>query len=132
MQADFDLDSSGHVRPSSGWGGARRNSGPKPKGYVKPDEIIDLDKARARNEQAKAELNELKLKVETGEYVSRDAVRQASATMLATLSQALRSLPDNLERKFNLAPDVLQFIGKEIDALTDGMAQDLSLYTDEQ
>lgn len=119
-------------RPKTGWGGARRNSGPKPKGYEKPEEIIDLDKARARNEQAKAELNELKLKVETGRYVERDAVRQASATMLATLSQALRSLPDNLERKFNLSPDVLTFIGREIDALTEGMAQDLALYTDEE
>lgn len=118
--------------PRTGWGGARRNSGPKPKGYVKPEEIIDLDKARARNEQAKAELNELKLKVETGQYVERDAVRQASATMLATLSQALRSLPDNLERKFNLSPEVLTFIGREIDALTDGMAQDLAMYTDEE
>jgi phage terminase Nu1 subunit (DNA packaging protein) len=115
----------------NGWGGARKNSGPKPSGYQKPEEDVDYGKARARHEQIKADLAELKLKVETGRYVERDAVRQASATMLATLSQALRSLPDNLERKFNLSPDVLQHIAREIDSLTDDMAQDLAMFTDE-
>ena len=90
MHADFDLSPDGSVAParsrSGGHGGARANSGPKPAGYVKPPEGQDYDKAKARNEAAKAGLNELELKIKSNEYLSRTAYREASATLLASAS----------------------------------------------
>jgi phage terminase Nu1 subunit (DNA packaging protein) len=105
---------------ANGHGGARPGAGGKPAGYVKPQERIDLEREKARNEKAKADLNELELKVKTGQFVSRDAVREATATALSTLAQTLRSVPDNLERKLGVAPDVATEVGNQIDnALSD-------------
>lgn len=80
-------------------GGARPGSGRRYQGYVKPDEVISYDKAKARKESAMADLHELDYKVKSGQYVSRNAVRQASATAMAALAQTIRSLPDHLERR---------------------------------
>ena len=102
-------------KSSGGYGGARAGSGRKPKGYVKPDEIEDFDKARARKESALADLHELSFKIKSGQYVERGSVQEASATLLAELGQSLRSLPDSLERKFNLKPDVVTEISLTID-----------------
>jgi phage terminase Nu1 subunit (DNA packaging protein) len=97
-------------------GGARAGSGPKPRGYTP----TDFDQARARNEAAKASMNELKLEVERGRLVPRDAVRQASATALAMVTQSLRSIPDNVERTLSLDPAVVEAIALQVDAtLTD-------------
>lgn len=90
-------------------------AGRKPAGYMPPAERIDYDAARARNEAAKAALNELELKVKTGEYVARAEVRQATATALATLAQTLRSVPDNLERKKGIGPEVASEVAIQID-----------------
>lgn len=79
-------------------------------------------KARARKESALADLNELAYKVKSGEYVARAAVQEAAATLLASLAQSLRSLPDNLERKFHLAPDV----AAEVEAVIDGSLADVA------
>jgi hypothetical protein len=80
-------------------GGARPGAGRKPAGYQKPDEAISFDKAKARKEAALADLHELDYKVKSGQYVSRVAVRQASATAIALMAQTLRSVSDTLERK---------------------------------
>ena len=132
MHADFDLSPDGSVAPtrsrSGGHGGARPNSGPKPAGYVKPPEGQDYDKAKARNEAAKAGLNELELKIKSGEYLSRTAYREASATLLAELAQGLRSLPDTLERKFGLSPEALLHVEKTIDEAMQGVADGLELF----
>ena len=132
MHADFDLSPDGSVAParsrSGGRGGARPNSGPKPAGYVKPPEGQDYDKAKARNEAAKAGLNELELKIKSGEYLSRTAYREASATLLAELAQGLRSLPDTLERKFGLSPEALLHVEKTIDEAMQGVADGLELF----
>ena len=132
MHADFDLSPDGSVAParsrSGGHGGARANSGPKPAGYVPPEEKIDFDKAKARNEAAKAGLNELELKIKSGEYLSRAAYREASATLLAELAQGLRSLPDTLERKFGLSPEALLHVEKTIDEAMQGVADGLELF----
>lgn len=132
MHADFDLSPDGSVAParsrSGGHGGARANSGPKPAGYVKPPEGQDYDKAKARNEAAKAGLNELELKIKSGEYLSRTAYREASATLLAELAQGLRSLPDTLERKFGLSPEALLHVEKTIDEAMQGVADGLELF----
>ena len=132
MHADFDLSPDGSVAParsrSGGHGGARPNSGPKPAGYVKPPEGQDYDKAKARNEAAKAGLNELELKIKSNEYLSRTAYREASATLLAELAQGLRSLPDTLERKFGLSPEALLHVEKTIDEAMQGVADGLELF----
>ena len=132
MHADFDLSPDGSVAParsrSGGHGGARANSGPKPAGYVKPPEGQDYDKAKARNEAAKAGLNELELKIKSGEYLSRTAYREASATLLAELAQGLRSLPDTLERKFGLSPEALLHVERTIDEAMQGVADGLELF----
>jgi phage terminase Nu1 subunit (DNA packaging protein) len=127
MHADFELDSKGVVRPSERHGGARANAGRKPAGYEKPQEIVDFDRERARNEKAKADLNELEYKIKSGEYVPRAAVQQAAATMLASIAQTLRSIPDTLERRVNLSPDVAEVVGLEIDSVLEGLGEELRM-----
>lgn len=105
----------------SGHGGAREGAGRKP--GARSDAAIAFDDARARNEAAKAGINELELKIKTGEYLPRDAYRQANATALAMLTQAIRSIPDNLERQLGLAPEVLDAIGEMHDAALEAVAQ---------
>lgn len=94
---DLGLD---EIAPKvGGHGGRREGAGRKPKGYVKPPEAVEYDKGRARNEMAKARLNELDLAIKSGQYVSREAVRQAAATTVASFAQTLRSIRDALERR---------------------------------
>lgn len=126
MHADFDLDINGNTRPSRR-GGAREGAGRKPSGYEPPQERVDYDRERARNEKAKADLNELDFKVKSGEYVSREAVQQAAATMLSSVAQTLRSIPDTLERRMNLNPDIAEAIGIEIDNILEGLGDELRI-----
>jgi phage terminase Nu1 subunit (DNA packaging protein) len=126
MQADFDLDDAGNVRPSMR-GGARPGAGRKPAGYEQPQERIDYERERARNEKAKADLNELEFKVKSNEYVPREAVQQAAATMLALVAQTLRSIPDTLERRINTSPEITEVIGIEIDNILEGLGDELRM-----
>lgn len=77
---------------------------------------------------AKALSNELKVKVEARELLPRAAYVQANATALALLTQAIRSIPDNLERQFGLAPDVLTAIGEAHDAALAEVASQLKMF----
>lgn len=86
--------------------------------------------AKARKETALAGLNELQLKVKSGEYLPRAAYQEATATLLAMLSQGLRSLPDTLERKCNLPPDALELVEQVIDEGLNEVAQTLALFTE--
>ena len=103
-------------------GGARPGAGRKPADYVPSDDRLDYEAARARNESAKADLNELDLAIKRGEYVPRAEVQAATATALSALSQTLRSVPDNLERTLGLSPDIAQEVGRQIDAALDDLA----------
>lgn len=107
---------------NTGWGGARKGAGRKPADYVPSADRQDFDAARARNESAKADLNELELAIKRGEYVLRSAVQEATATALSALSQTLRSVPDNIERKLGVAPEVAQEVGYLIDAALNDVA----------
>jgi phage terminase Nu1 subunit (DNA packaging protein) len=127
--ADFELTSDGSVK-MNGHGGARRGAGRKPADYVKPKEVLDFEQARARNEASKADLNELDFKIKSGQYVSRDAVKKASATMLATLAQSLRSIPDALERK-GLSPEMCVLIENVINETLDSAASELEMLAGE-
>lgn len=108
-------------------GGARPGSGPKPEGYVKPPESVALDKARARKEAANAELAELDVKIKTGRFGDREQFRQASATIIASMVQTMRSMSDNLERKLGISPELAQEISNQIDAALDELADEFEM-----
>ena len=132
MHADFDLAPDGTTSPArprvGGHGGKREGAGRKPADYEPPEDAKNHNAAKARNEAAKAGLNELELKIKSGEYLSRAAYREASATLLAELAQGLRSLPDTLERKFGLSPEALLHVEKTIDDAMQGVADGLELF----
>lgn len=132
--------------PRSGRGGARPGAGrPRQKRAEEiqadaelfgdePDEQIStavrFDRAKARKEEALAGIHELNLKIQSGAYLPRDAYREASATALSTLSQALRSLPDLLERKHALSPEALQMVEHLVDQVLNDAANQLALFTE--
>ena len=114
---------------SSGWGGARRNTGPKAPGSEEADIQVRYDEERALHEKVKREQREFQLAVEKGEYLPREIQRQAASTALATLTQSLRSIPDNLERTLALQPVVVQSIAEQIDLALAELAQALRAMT---
>lgn len=97
-------------------GGTREGAGRKPAGYEHPEGRADYERERADHERVKREQRELALEIERGNYLPRDAQRQAAATALAVLTQSLRSIPDNLERQMALQPEVVEAIALQIDA----------------
>ena len=147
MHADFDLAPDGSLTPSRGGRreGAGRKPGYSPKNAEALDQLSDADlsdlpddstttaikKARAiaRKEEALANQAELKYKIDSKEYLSRSAFREASATLLAELAQ-LRSIPDVLERRFALAPEVVQDMEQTIDEALATVAAGLALFTE--
>ena len=120
------------IKSTEGRGGARVGAGRKPRGYVKPVEASEFEKSKARKEAALADMHELNFKIKSGEYIPRAPVREASATMLASLAQTLRSIPDNLERKLNLAPDIAEAVEREIDSALSDISDDMAKFTTEQ
>lgn len=100
-------------------GGARAGAGRKAPGYVKPQETKDFEVAKARKETALADLHELDYKVKSGQYVSRVSVKQVAATIMATLAQGIRSLPDHLERRGVEASVCVQIDAAITEALAD-------------
>lgn len=158
MKADFDLLGDGTLKPSNGHGGARAGAG-SPKGLsskrmrqIEEAEAMGLDpsafedkaadgkegvnttalkkaRALARKEEALAGLNELELKIKTGQYLERAAFREASATALAELAQTLRSLPDMLERKHALSPEVVLDVEQTVDDALSSVAATLEMFT---
>lgn len=129
MKADFELDDDGTVFPT-GRGGARLGAGRKPLDYEKPQVAKDFDAQKLRKERSLADMHELNFKVKSGEYVQRAAVREASSAVLA-LAQSLRGIPDNLERKFNLSPEVAQEVEKVINAALADLGESLAMFTNE-
>lgn len=114
-----------NVKPKTdGRGGARAGAGRKPMGYQKPVEVSDYEEAKARNETAKAGINEIELKIKDGSYIARAEVQEASATLLATVAQTLRSIPDNLERK-GVPAATCQLVERVLDDAMAGLADGL-------
>lgn len=116
-------------RPLSptGWGGARPGAGAPLKAQTPEDQAAakdrhNLTRAKGRHETIKADLAELEYRERVGELVLRAAVQKASATMLATLAQSLRTIPDTLERKYALKPEVTAAITRDIDDALDAAA----------
>ena len=110
MHADFELDSNGEVRPR---GFGQGKGGGRPLGYQPSagkrlmdgeDEgdgteseptSLAVRKARAQTSDLewKALQSELNYKTDSGEYLSRVAFKEASATLLAEVAQALGESP---------------------------------------
>lgn len=143
MHADFELGPDGYARSTRG---GRREGAGRPVGYspkraaeiadgaVVPEDDrtnIAVRKAKAVAEKAEwdAKQAELDYRVDNKEYLSRGAFREASATLLSELAQGLRSIPDTLERKFGLAPEVAQHIQQTIDERMQSVAEGLELFT---
>lgn len=147
MHADFDLEADGSVTPRKV---KFRDGRGRPKGYSqrKAKDIADgnaqanmdgddadvtdlsLRKARAMASKTEADAANawLKHKIDSGEYLSRVAFREACATMLSELAQALRSLPDALERRHGLAPEVVQAVEATIDETLASAASSLEMF----
>lgn len=83
-------------------------------------------------EEALAKHAALKYEVDSGNYLSREAFRQASATLLAEVGQALRSLPDLLERKCALPPEAIEVTEKVIDEALLTLSEGLEMFTEQE
>lgn len=142
MHADFELTADGTVR--TGPGGRREGAG-RPKGYSPkeaelPDEYQSEATKRAIRKsdatiaklEAEAQMAALKFEIESGNYLPRDAYREASATLLAEVAQAIRGLPDLLERKANLSPDQVVLCEKVIDDALATLSSGLAMFTEQQ
>lgn len=88
----------------------------RPKGS-KDGDLADFNQARARHEHFKALLAEQEHAKRAGELLDRAQVEQAAATVLATVAQTLRSIPDNLERVAGLSPEQAEAAERIIDSL---------------
>jgi hypothetical protein len=97
-------------------GGARPGAGRKPNDHISRGAELEFSEARARNESAKASLNQHRLMVAQGEYLPREAIRQAAAMAVAALRQAIASIPDNLERSCALTPAQADIAQRMVDA----------------
>jgi phage terminase Nu1 subunit (DNA packaging protein) len=103
-----------------GHGGYREGAGRKAADHPDADALESYNAARARHETTKADAAELDLAIKRGQYLAREPIRLAAATAVAAVVQALRSLPDNLEREFHLSPEVTEAIEARVDeALAD-------------
>lgn len=71
--------------------------------------------AKARKEAAEAAKKELEYRIKAGLYLPREAVRRALAESFQAVAQGLRSIPDNIERKLGLPPEVAEMVGIYID-----------------
>lgn len=99
--------------------------------YGEDTETGSLTRERADHERVKREERELKLSILRGDHLPREAIRQASATALAVLTQSLRSIPDNLERTLALPPNVVESIAVQIDAALEECAGAFKVMTRE-
>ena len=107
---DFFNETPPLVRASLSRGGARPNTGPKPKTpkvpeAPSPEEAITNPSAYQRYERARADKEEhlarqaaVKADLEEGSVVRRDAVATAASRAFATCSQSLDAIGDTLER----------------------------------
>lgn len=156
MDADFELDESGELQEAGFRRTMYRNNGGRPRGYSPKaakaaqakmegqgeDDDSDPESqegqistavkkavAQARKETALAGLNELELKIKSGEYLPRSAYREATATLLATLAQGLRSLPDTLESRVGLDPRALELVDTAVTEALNNVAETLALFT---
>ena len=114
-------------KPATGHGGARARSGGKSK-HVRDsteESHIEYTASRAKKESFAAKMLEHNFNVESGKYVPRAEVQRAAAVAFATVTQTLRAIPDNLERRLGISPEVAQQIAFQIDEIMGDLSDDL-------
>lgn len=121
----------GEDAPISGHGGYRPGAGRKGKAVedAGAEDYLDFNKARARNEAAKASLNELELQVKSKQYLPRSAYIEATATAIAAFAQTCRTVPDALERK-GISPELCEKVMHTLDAALADLASELEKFTE--
>lgn len=72
-----------------------------------------------------SEKTRLQIEERTGQLVPAAEVERVIATMLATVAQGLRAIPDNLERRSGCSPEVSAMVQEAIDAAMDSVADEL-------
>lgn len=105
-------------------GGRRAGAGRKTKEVeaLTHSSLIEREANKARLEKAKADKAEHDFQVQIGLYVEREAVRGAQAKAFSAVAQSLRSIPDVLERKLGVSPDVAERVGQEVDSILSTLA----------
>lgn len=81
----------------------------------------DLQRAQAEHEQWLARLAEQRFRQRASTLLDRAGVEQAAATVLGTVAQTVRSIPDNLERAAGLTGAQAE----ECRRMTDGLCLSL-------
>lgn len=116
-------------------GGRRDGAGRKGKAFedkvrdaLNADGEVEYSISRARKEAWTAKTVELDYRIKEGEYVKREAVREACATAFASIAQTLRSVPDLLERRDGVKPEVCEQVSKTIDDALNTLAEEFELF----
>ena len=115
------------TKPNNGHGGKRARSGGKPKAVrdATEEHHIKYTKSRAEHEDFKARSVKLEYEIKRGKYVLREEIQRASSVAFATVTQNLRSIPDGLERRLGLSPEVTEQIAIAIDEIMSDLADEL-------
>lgn len=135
---DF-FDEATLVIPDGRHGGARRGSGRKAKAKVEAavsaaadSGVESYDVSRARKEQALADKESvfakkaaLDYEIQSQNFIPRESVIRATATAYATIAQAMRSLPDMMERRLGIDPALAEELGVAVDELLDDLSKTL-------
>ena len=116
-------------------GGRREGAGRKGKAFedkvreeLEAGGEVEYSVSRARKEAWTAKTVELDYRIKEGEYVKREAVREACATAFASIAQTLRSIPDLLERREGVAPETCETVSKTIDDALNNLAEEFELF----
>jgi phage terminase Nu1 subunit (DNA packaging protein) len=74
-----------------------------------------------------SEMRRREMQKDDRELIPAAEVGQVVATAFAAVAQSIRSLPDNLERRLSLAPEVVDEIGRAMDEHLDDLAARLQI-----
>ena len=124
---DADLFEESPRVPGGKHGGSRPGAGAKKGGKSEAETYKEYAEGRAKKEKYLAETTELEYRRKAGLLVPRDEVKRATATAYAHISQTLRAIPDNLERKLALSPEVVEEVGRLIDDAMESLSVELEV-----
>lgn len=101
---------------------------PKKQADGNPD-AIDPKKLAPGERKAwyESEIKRRDLQIRDRELIPADEVGRVIATSFSAIAQTIRSLPDNLERRYSLPADVVEGIERTMDDALDGLADHLSV-----
>lgn len=117
----------GGKRPRAGRKSKAERDSNKNKDGTEKTEYQKYETGRARKELALAEKAEMDAAVMAGRLVYREDVQVQTTRLLSACSQSLDAIPDDLESKFGLEPDVVEAIRGLIDSSKQELADKLRL-----